>query len=103
MCATLKSKKARYAKDQNHENDDLSETKFMSELDIEVKGKTIIKVRKPTQNNGKTEDDKGKIRVYEFVYQQGDDAKSNQGSILIRVYDCGGHNEYTLINTRYII
>ena len=53
MCASLKYKKSRFAKDPNYENDNLAETKFMSHWNMEIKGNQIINgVRLVEQKDG---------------------------------------------------
>ena len=98
MCASLKNKKSRYAKDRNYKNDNLAETKFMSHWDMEIRGNKIITSQTFTTTD-KTSDTIKKVIVYEFLSKSVNDDDHGEQSIQIRVYDLGGHNEYTLINT----
>ena len=65
---------------------------------MEIRGNKIITSQTFTTTD-KTTDTITKVIVYEFLSKSGSGDDHGEQSIKIRVYDLGGHNEYTLINT----
>lgn len=114
LCVSLRDNKARYSKDPNYPNEDLRETKFMAQWEIDVvqnENKGIL-----TKHDAK--DKNNCFLEYQFnptmqdndyeeqVESMGHDFKSadenidtNEESDKIYAYDCGGQGQYSLLNT----
>lgn len=122
LCASLRIDKARFAKDTRYPNEDLTETKFMSQHVVPLKKERHLNQVKILRGDDGEEDEEKSINVYEWTkprnaFENKDRSSStnieakdtiadniviptrNEELDEVHIYDLGGHNEYTLLNT----